>query len=217
MMAATMTLAGLMAYDSTLFDSMQFPDGLDREMVINTILMETAPFEALVPEPTLCKSWLGLFSQRRIGVWRKLYATTMLEYNVLDDTDLVIAREGTDNDTRTPDLTHTRTPNLTTTGQNSGSDTVEQRVAAFNSGDYAPRERQETSLGTSNTVHSTGTETTQETGTETTERTRKSTDTTSGRRTPAADLLTKEREAALFDVVHYIAQDVKANFCIMVY
>lgn len=217
MMAATMTLAGLMAYDNTLFDSMQFPDGLDREMVINTILMETAPFEALVPEPTLCKAWLGHFSQRRIGVWRKLYETTMLEYNVLDETDMVIAHEGIDNDTRTPDLTHTRTPNLTTAGQNSGSDTVEQRVAAFNSDDYAPRERQETSLGTSNTVHSTGTETTQETGTETTERTHKSTVTTTGRRTPAADLLAKEREAALFDVAHYIAQDVKANFCIMVY
>lgn len=214
---ATMTLAGLLAYDNTLFDTMQFPDGLDREMVINTILMETASFEALVPEPTLCKAWLGLFSQRRIAVWRKLYATTMLEYNVLDETDLVTTREGSNSDTRTPDLTHTRTPNLTTTGQNSGSDTVEQRVAAFNSNDYAPRERQETSLGTSNTVKSTGTETTTETGTDATERTHRSTDTTTGRRTPAADLLTKEREAALFDVVRFIAQDVKANFCIMVY
>ena len=216
-MPGTLSVQGLLSFDPTLFDTMPLPDGLDRETVVGTIVYECAPFEVLIPQPELFKRLLNLFAQRRLPVWQKLYESTVQRYDILADTETTRQYSGSDTDTRTPDLTRTRTPDLTTEGQNSGSDTVEQKVSAFNSADYANREKQTTTLGTNNKVHSTGTDTETETGTEKTVRERGTTEHTTGRSRPAAELLQAAREAALFDVVHFIATDVKCNFCIMVY
>lgn len=216
-MPGTLSVQGLLTFDPTLFDTMPLPDGLDRETVVGTIVYECAPFEVLIPQPELFKRLLELFAQRRLPVWQKLYDSTVQRYDMLSDTETTRQYSGSDTDTRTPDLTRTRTPDLTTEGQNSGSDTVEQKVSAFNSADYANREKQTTTLGTNNIVHSSGTDTETETGTEKTVRERGTAEHVTGRNRPAAELLKAEREAALFDVVHFIAVDVKCNFCIMVY
>ncbi len=216
-MPGTLSIQGLLSFDPTLFDTMPLPDGLDRETVVGTIVYECAPFEVLIPQPDLFKRLLNLFAQRRLPVWQKLYDSTIQRYDLLADTETTRQYSGSDTDTRTPDLTRTRSPDLTTEGQNSGSDTVEQKVSAFNSADYANREKQTTTLGTNNKVHSTGTDTETETGTEKTVRERGTSEHTTGRSRPAAELLQADREAALFDVVHFIATDVKCNFCIMVY
>ena len=216
-MPGTLSVQGLLSFDPTLFDTMPLPDGMDRETVVGTIVYECAPFEVLIPQPELFKRLLNLFAQRRLPVWQKLYDSTVQRYDMLADTETTRQYSGSDTDTRTPDLTRTRSPDLTTEGQNSGSDTVEQKVSAFNSADYANREKQTTTLGTNNKVHSTGTDTETETGTEKTVRERGTSEHTTGRSRPAAELLQAEREAALFDVVHFIATDIKCNFCIMVY
>lgn len=216
-MPGTLSIQGLLSFDPTLFDTMPLPDGLDRETVVGTIVYECAPFEVLIPQPELFKRLLNLFAQRRLPVWQKLYESTVQRYDILVDIETTRQYSGSDTDIRTPDLTRTRSPDLTTEGQNSGSDTVEQKVSAFNSADYANREKQTTTLGTNNRVHSTGTDTETETGTEKTVRERGTSEHTTGRSRPAAELLQAEREAALFDVVHFIATDVKCNFCIMVY
>ena len=232
-MPGTLSVQGLLTFDPALFDTMPLPDGLDRETVIGTILYECAPFEVLVPQPKLFKRLLVLFAQRRLPVWQKLYDSTVQRYDILSDTETARQYSGSDTDTRTPDLTRTRTPDLTRTrtpdltteGNNSGSDSIEQQVSAFNSSDYANREKQTTTLGTKNVVRSsgneteteTGNETETETGTEKTVRERGTSEHLTGRNRPAAELLNAEREAALFDVVYFIATDVKANFCIMLY
>ena len=216
-MPGTLSVQGLLSFDPTLFDTMPLPDGLDRETVVGTIVYECAPFEVLIPQPDLFKRLLNLFAQRRLPVWQKLYTSTVQRYDMLADTETTRQYSGSDTDIRTPDLTRTRSPDLTTEGQNSGSDTVEQKVSAFNSADYANREKQTTTLGTNNKVHSTGTDTETETGTEKTVRERGTSEHTTGRSRPAAELLKADREAALFDVVHFIATDIKCNFCIMVY
>ena len=215
-MPGTLSVQGLLSFDPTLFDTMPLPDGLDRETVVGTIVYECAPFEVLIPQPELFKRLLNLFAQRRLPVWEKLYTSTVQRYDILADTETTRQYSGSDTDTRTPDLTRTRSPDLTTEGQNSGSDTVEQKVSAFNSADYANREKQTTTLGTNNKVHSTGTDTETETGTEKTVRERGTSEHTTGRSRPAAELLKAERDSALFDVVHFIATDTKCNFCIMV-
>lgn len=216
-MPGTLSVQGLLTFDPTLFDDMALPDGLDRETVTGTIVYECAPFEVLIPQPELFKRLLNLFAQRRLQVWQKLYNSTVQRYDMLSDTETTRQYSGSDTDTRTPDLTRTRTPDLTTEGRNSGSDSVEQQVSAFNSDDYANREKQTTTLGTQNVVHSSGTDTETETGTEKTVRERGTAEHVTGRNRPAAELLKAEREAALFDVVHFIATDIKCNFCIMVY
>lgn len=216
-MQATVSMQALLAYDPTLLDGMFFPDGMDPDAVKATIVQVCAPFEVLVPQPELCKQWLTLFSVRRKYTWKTMWETTQQDYDLLDEMGMEITTDGNDTDTRTPDLVHTRTPDLTTSGQNGGSDSTEQQVSAFNSNGYEPRERQTTTLGSTNTVHSTGTEETRETGTDSTARTIQRSVKTSGRRRPAGELLEAARKAAEFDAYTYIAEDVKNNFCIRVY
>lgn len=216
-MPGTLSIQGLLAYDPHIFDDMPLPAQLDRDTVVGTIVYECAPFEVAVPQPGLFKSLLNLYATRRLSVWEKLYASTVQQYDMLADAETTKQYSGSDTDTRTPDLTRTRRPDLTTEGDNSGSDSVEQQVSAFNSADYANREKQITTLGTRNVVHSSGTDTETETGTEKTVRERGTAEHVTGRNRPAAELLAAEREAALFDVVHFIANDIKANFCILLY
>lgn len=175
------------------------------------------PFEVLYASPDLFKRHLEIFARRRLPVWQKLYNSTVQRYDMLSDTETDKQYSGSDTDTRTPDLARTRTPDLTTEGNNSGSDSIEQQVSAFNSSDYANREKQTTTLGTKNVVHSSGNETETETGTEKTVRERGTAEHVTGRNRPAAELLKAEREAALFDVVDFIATDIKCNFCLLLY
>lgn len=232
-MQATVSMQALLAYDPTLLDGMLFPDGMNADAVKATIVQVCAPFEILIPQPEICKQMLTLFSVRRKSTWAIMWTSTQQDYDLLDEMGMEITTDGNDTNTRTPDLLHTRTPdlqqtrtpNLTTSGQNGGSDSTQQDVAAFNSNNMEPKERQTTTLGSTNTVHSTGTEETRETGTEETRET--GTDKTDitinrtvktfGRRRPAGELLEAARKAAEFDAYTYIAEDVKNNFCIRVY
>ena len=216
-MQATVSMQALLEYDPALLDGMAFPDGMEADAVKATIVQVCAPFEILIPQPELCKQMLKLFSIRRKSAWATMWESTQQDYDLLDEMGMEIETDGNDTDTRTPDLVHTRTPDLTTSGQNGGSDSTEQQVSAFNSSGYEPRERQTTTLGSTNTVHSTGHEETRESGTDKTARSIKRSVKTTGRRRPAGELLEAARKAAEFDAYTYIAEDVKNNFCVRVY
>lgn len=200
-MPATLSLSALYDYDNTIFDGLVLPVGMDRDVAVAAVLWETSPFEALYPDPTICRLRIAAYSNARLPVWTKLYKSTTAEYDPLDEFERTTEEERTGQDVRSPDLT--------SEGQNGGNDTITQEVSAFNSSAFQPREKQTTELGTNNTVHTSGTETTDRE--DILQRTEK------GRNIPAQELLMKEREASLFDIYHFIAQDIAAELCIMVY
>ena len=204
-MHGTVSFLGLYNYDNTIFDDLQVPAGIDKNLVQNTLMMETADLEVLQPDPVIMRQVLGWFSQRRLDAWTRVYTALSSKYQA--DTDVEVT------ETRTPDLSYneTRTPDLTTTGQNTGADTTTTKRAGFNAGNLETAEQMETSLGTGNTIHSTGNETTDrtETGSET--------KTTTGRHQAAQDLISKELQLAMTDTVEYIVKDIRRNFCLLVY
>lgn len=204
-MHATVSFLGLYNYDNTIFDDLQVPAGVDKTLVQNTLMLETADLEVLQPDPVIMRKVLGWFSQRRLDAWTRVYTALSSKYQA--DTDVEVT------ETRTPDLSYkkTRTPDLTTTGQNNGADTTTTKRAGFNAGNLETAEQMETSLGTGNTIHSTGNETTDrtETGSET--------KTTTGRHQAAQDLIAKELQLAMTDTVEYIVKDIRRNFCLLVY
>ena len=204
-MHATVSFLGLYNYDPTVFDDLQVPAGVDKTLVQNTLMMETADLEVLQPDPVIMRLVLGWFSQRRLDAWTRVYTALSSKYQA--DTDVEVT------ETRTPDLSYseTRTPDLTTTGQNTGADTTTTKRAGFNAGNLETAEQMETSLGTGNTIHSTGNEKTDrtETGSET--------KTTTGRHQAAQDLISKELQLAMTDTVEYIVKDIRRNFCLLVY
>lgn len=173
---------------------------------------------------------LGVFSETMLPSWTR-YATALgLNYDVLasDDRTRTTDHHGTNSGTNSSmnlvTGTTKRTPDLTTTGKNNGSDSTTRDVTGFDSGTMVPAEKSTTTLGTGNTITSTGTDTTTNdqttTNTSTTEAQDgyKDTVTEKGRagRDPQ-DLIAKELALAMDNAVYKIVTDIKANFCLMVY
>lgn len=224
-MKASVSFLGLYSYDPTIFDDLQLPIDIDRETLVNNLLVQTAELEVMQPDPGIFKIVLGWFSRKRLPQWQRVAEAYGIYYRKDADIDLTIIRmpDLQRAETRTPNLEYseTRTPDLTTVGENNGADTSTIRRAGFNSENLETSEQTTTELGTGNSVHSTGTEQTgrTETGSEHREAVEMGTDThvTNGRRQPVPDLIARELELAKSDVMEYIISDIRRNFCLLVY
>lgn len=229
-MHATLSFNGLLAGYPALFDDLQVPAGVSKEAVCNQLLFDTLELEVLYADGPTMQRALGVFSQTMLPSWTRYAAALGLDYDVLasDDRTRTTDHHGTNSGTNsTMNLvtgTTKRTPDLTTTGKNNGSDSTTRDVTGFDSGTMVPAEKSTTTLGTGNTITSTGTDTTTDdqttTNTSTTEAEDgyKDTVTEKGRagRDPQ-DLITKELALAADNAVHKIVTDIRANFCLLVY
>lgn len=229
-MHATLSFNGLLAGYPTLFDDLKVPESVSKEAVCNQLLFDTLELEVLYADGPTMQRALGVFSETMLPSWTR-YATALgLDYDVLasDDRTRTTDHHGTSGSTNTGknvvEGKTTRTPDLTTIGQNNGSDSTTRDVTGFDSGTMVPAEKSTTTLGTGNTITSTGTDTTTDdqttTNTSTTEAEDgyKDTVTEKGRAgKDPQDLIAKELALAMDNAVHKIITDIKANFCLMVY
>lgn len=229
-MHATLSFNGLLAGYPALFDDLQVPAGVSKEAVCNQLLFDTLELEVLYADGPTMQRALGVFSETMLPSWTRYAAALGLDYDVLasDDRTRTTDHHGTNSGTNsTMNLvtgTTKRTPDLTTTGKNNGSDNTTRDVTGFDSGTMVPAEKSTTTLGTGNTITSTGTDTTTDdqttTNTSTTEAEDgyKDTVTEKGRagRDPQ-DLIAKELALAADNAVHKIVTDIRANFCLLVY
>lgn len=229
-MHAILSFNGLLAGYPALFDALQVPAGVSKEAVCNQLLFDTLELEVLYADGPTMQRALGVFSQTMLPSWTRYAKALGLDYDVLasDDRTRTTDHHGTNSGTNsTMNLvtgTTKRTPDLTTTGNNNGSDSTTRDVTGFDSGTMVPAEKSTTTLGTGNTITSTGTDTTTDDQTTTNISTTEAEDgykdtvTEKGRagRDPQ-DLIAKELALAKENVVHKIVTDIRANFCMLVY
>ena len=229
-MHATLSFNGLLAGYPELFDDLKVPESVSKEAVCNQLLFDTLELEVLYADGPTMQRALGVFSETMLPSWTRYAAALGLDYDVLasDDRTRTTEHEGTNTGTNsTMNLvtgTTKRTPNLTTTGKNNGSDSTTRDVTGFDSGTMVPAEKSTTTLGTGNSITSTGTDTTTDDQTTTNISTTEAEDgykdtvTEKGRagRDPQ-DLIAKELALATENAVHKIVTDIKANFCLLVY
>lgn len=130
-MNSTLSILALYNADSSLFDDMQLPEALNRETVINGILMKSSELEVLYPDPEYMKNAIRIWSSYRITVWQALYDTTQYDYNPIWNKDGII----------------TETENRDTSSNASGEGT--QAVKAFNESNWADHTK--TNSGASST------------------------------------------------------------------
>lgn len=229
-MHATISFNGLLAGYPTLFDDLQVPASVSKDAVCNQLLFDTLELEVLYADGPTMQRALGVFSETMLPSWSRYAAALGLDYDVLasDDRTRTTDHHGTNSGTNSSmnlvTGTTKRTPDLTTTGKNNGSDSTTRDVTGFDSGTMVPAEKSTTTLGTGNTITSTGTDTTTDdqttTNTSTTEAQDgyKDTVTEKGRAgKDPQDLIAKELALAMDNAVHKIVTDIKANFCLLVY
>ena len=229
-MHATLSFNGLLAGYPELFDDLKVPDSVSKETVCNQLLFDTLELEVLYADGPTMRRALGVYSETMLPSWTRYTAALGLNYDALasDDrtrtTDHTGTSGGTVNRTNGVKGTTTRAPNLTTTGQNTGSDSTTRDVTGFDSGALQTAEKSTTALGTGNTITSSGTDTTTTDQTTTDNNTSELHDgyqdtvTEKGRagRDPQ-DLISKELTLAMENAAHKIVTDIRANFCLLVY
>lgn len=229
-MHATLSFNGLLVRYPKLFDDLEVPDNVSKDAVCNQLLFDTLELEVLYADGPTMRRALGVYSETMLPSWTRYAEALGLKYDVLasDDrtrtTDHAGTSGGTINRTNGVKGTTTRAPNLTTTGQNTGSDSTTRDVTGFDSGTLQTAEKSTTALGTGNTITSSGTDTTTTDQTTTDNNTSELHDgyndtvTEKGRagRDPQ-DLIAKELTLAMENAVHKIVTDIRANFCLLVY
>lgn len=64
MSSAKITLIGLMNYDPSLFDGLQELDNIDKNLLVDSILMRGGEYEVIYPNPVFLKSAIASWSKR---------------------------------------------------------------------------------------------------------------------------------------------------------
>ena len=220
-------IISLMQWDDTLFDGMVLPEGVDKDLVIDTIMQKYGDSPLDHEDPAYLKYYIPVWSKRNLDSWTKLFATLSFDYNPLENALLDETTEETRNIDRKQDRTGTAsTENSGTTGVDNtinGNTTAEHLVSAENASDYQPDNKD---MGTDQTTSEQTTTVNQTTDTDSTENTTEQTAETVktiynrhgsiGVVTPQ-NMIQQEREVDKFVIYDYIADSFRDAFCLLLY
>lgn len=126
---ATMTVMGLYNFDNSLFDEMELPEGIDRDVAVMRILFDCATLELNLPHYDILKDMIGYWSKSNAYKWATLFNTTNLDYNPIWNVDAneseTIERdlEGSKTSSFQGSNSNTTTNNLTDTVQEATENT----------------------------------------------------------------------------------------------
>ena len=91
MSSAILTLIGLYNYDHSLFDNLETPTGVEKDLLIDTILMRGGEYEVVYPNPDMLKMMFGSWSKRWKSVFENWQRATLAmdEIRPLDNYDRI--------------------------------------------------------------------------------------------------------------------------------
>lgn len=178
MAAAKLTLIGLYQWDNTIFNDMVLPSGIDKDLLVDSLMLQGGEFETLYPDPAFMKrsikiwssKWYRTFAEWLRGTqetWNPIYnydrfeesqdedhkkygSTTTADYNVDRTANLQDKRTAALKDERTTDLEDKRTANLTDELTHNSED---KRTADLSDKTYFGNKDTTTQLTDTNTEH----------------------------------------------------------------
>lgn len=195
-----LSIMGMYEYDPSVFDGFESPSytdeddnihTIDRNDIINNILLHCAELELVYTSIETMKLAIGVWCASNSDKWDRLYKTTKLNYNPLWNVDANITQEREDS----------REVNRDRDGTNQNINTV----SGYNSENWANADKDN------------GTFTDNEDVTEA--YTQSFTERRTGNIgvTSSQSLILAEREVAEFSIIEYITQSFKERFCLMIY
>ena len=202
-----LSIMGLYEYDNNIFQGLQVPEGLNREAVINEILLQCAELEIMYPNIDIMKLAITTWSIANQYTWQKLYDTMVVDYNPIWNVDANV----------TDTLTGSEQRDIDRTGSGSNNETINltdtDAVKGFNSDTWAENHKTDHS-GTDNTALSSN-EVINDDVSRTETRTQRRTGNIGV--TTTQQMLEQERAIAEFNMISYIAQSFKQRFCLLIY
>lgn len=214
-------------YDKTLFDDMELPAGMDKNTMIDYILMYCGDSEVRYGEPALFKRFMNAWFRANKSQFARIWYTMNAEYNPLEN---LRREEGIERDRNEAENT-TNNSSVNSSSESDGTDSRsgeearnnKRSVSAFDSTSLQPRDAEEES-GTnseSGTTHS-------ESSSESNGNATGSRDNTEHESTrtfvhgsigviTTQTMVKQEREIADFDLYYYIVMKFEDEFTVPVY
>lgn len=198
-MELLLSVMGMYNYDDTIFDGIILPDGVDKDTVINMILVNCAEQSMVYTDPTFFKKMLPIWCKTKIKGWEKLYKTTVVDYNPIENYNRTEEWTDTGKTNANSEIYSTSTVGGVSTDQ----------VQGFDSASFVDRNKTASSSDSNTSGKSNQTE--------------NSTNTRKGVAkgnigvTTTQQMIEEERRIAHFDIYSQIVADFKRFFCIMVY
>lgn len=230
-MSATVSLLGLSRINPGILGDLVVPDGVDVELVKDNLLAETAELEVIYPDAIFMQAMIGRWSAKELPIWERLYKTTLLEYNPIENYDRMeewTEAEDTKKNTEADATGTSRTDTDGTSTKQSNTDGVindQKYVSAYNETDFTPTERDNNTQNEKNeseqkdvgtvSVKTSAENTTDETGNRNLLR--------KGRAhgnigvTTSQQMIEAERDVALYNIIDVIINSFKNRFCLQVY
>lgn len=202
---------------------MVLPPEVDRETLIDNLLLETGELELLYSRPESLKAMIAVWSKKQLPIWTKLEETLHFDYNPIHNYD----RTETHSDLETRDLagTNDRTYSSRQNRDNTTNVTQDEdsklSKAAYDSGAMVDAEGttdNRTSMQVdAETVNRSDTDNTDSTDTGTVKHDFEMRALGNIGVTTTQQMIEQERELRKFNIYDYIIREFKDRFCILVY
>lgn len=219
----TTGLLDLLYYDDTIMDSFTVPDGIDRQLALDTIYQRCGLTPLYHPDPAWLKFYVGRWCSKNAKTWEELYKTTIQDYNPIYNYDRT--EETTDTRSGTRKLSEDTSSNTKQNGDTSvtdtSSDSSEHTISADNSDSYEPgykdvSSRQDTQTSeSSNHVDVTGDRAVDETTDETYLHKLRAYGNIGV--TTTQEMLEAQRKVVRYNIYNEIADSFKEEFCLYIY
>ena len=206
-MTINVSILGLYNFNEDIFSELLLPDGVDKDVLVPSILAECSDFNLLYPDYDFMRFMIGVWSKNEQDIWTAMQESTQLEYNPIENYDRY------ESITREVESTGTTEETATNENENSGnSESVESRTA-FNSNSFQDVSKVESESSGSGSSETNSSATTTNSGTETV------TNHMHGNIgvTTAQQMITGFREVSNFSVYDFIVNSFKNRFCIQIY
>lgn len=204
---ASLSILGLYEWNEGIFDNLQVPEGIDRDILIPEIVTECSDFSLLYPDYDFMRMLIGVWSRKESHIWAEMLRSENFQYNPIENYDRYeeITREVEGDNTSSGESSST------STGQTGGTSTGAQ--TSYNSLEFRDTGRT-TSSGTSS-----GTDQNSDSGESHSEGTEHTTAHLHGNIgvTTAQQMIQGFREVSDFCTYDFIVQSFKNRFCIQVY
>lgn len=220
---ATTGLLDLIYYDDTIMDNFTVPDGIDRQLALDTLYQRCGMTPLYHPEPAWLKFYIGRWCSKNAKTWEELYKTTIQDYNPIYNYDRT--EETTDTRSGTRKLSEDTSSNTKQNGDtnvtDTSSDSSEHALSADNSDSYEPgykdvSSRQDTQASeSSNRVDVTGDRAVDETTEETYSHKLRAYGNIGV--TTTQEMLEAQRKLVRYNVYNEIADSFKEEFCLYLY
>ena len=87
MSSAKLTLIGLYNYDNTIFSELVMPEGIDKDLFVQSLLMQSGEFEVLYPQPDFMKYSIKIWSSKWFRTFAEWLRGTQQRWNPIYNYD----------------------------------------------------------------------------------------------------------------------------------